>query len=113
MPRIKHRDVLTAIRVAGYHGDIERGVLLYIKNWVSREAFFREFELGAAMRHNGMPCDCVECTKGETEGVAYGSPSRLPLDVKLTLESPTRTAQVLVRDHPAGIESRARRDSIS
>ena len=48
---------------AGYHGDRERGILLYIKNWVSLQAYGREFEAGAEMRQNGVPCDCFECRK--------------------------------------------------
>jgi len=53
MPRMKHKDVLTAIRAAGYHDDKERGILLYIKNWVSLRKYSREFEAGAEMRLNG------------------------------------------------------------
>ncbi len=61
MPRMKRKDVLTAIRAAGYHGDKERGILLYIQNWVSLSTFGREYEAGAVMRQNGLPCDCLEC----------------------------------------------------
>jgi hypothetical protein len=66
MPRMKRKDVLTAIRTAGYHGDKERAVLLYVKNWVSLTVYGREFDIGAAMRQNGIPCDCSECRKDET-----------------------------------------------
>lgn len=83
MPRMKRKDVLTAIRMAGYHGDKERGILLYVKNWVSLRVYGREFDAGAAMRQNGVPCDCFECQKGDTDG----SPSRLRLHVPHTLES--------------------------
>ena len=55
MPRIRRKDVLAAIRVAGYYGDRERGFLLYIKNRVSLGVYHREFETGAAMRHDGVP----------------------------------------------------------
>ena len=72
MPRIKRKDVLTAIRIAGYHGDIERAIHLYVKNWVSLEAFGREFDAGAVMRESGMPCDCVVCNKGETDAAPTG-----------------------------------------
>ena len=65
MARIKRKDVLWAIRVAGYHGEKEKGVFLYIKNWVSLQAYRREFDAGAAMRQNGVPCDCGECRKGK------------------------------------------------
>ena len=61
MPRMKRKDVLTAIRVAGYHGDKERGIFLYLKNWVSLPVYGREFEAGVAMRQGGVPCDCPEC----------------------------------------------------
>jgi len=67
MPRMKRKDLLTAIRVAGYHGDKERAFLLYVKNWVSLRAYGREFDAGAAMRRNGDPCDCFDCRKGETD----------------------------------------------
>jgi len=63
MPRMKRKDVLNAIRVAGYHGDRERGILLYLKNWISLPVYGREFDAGVAMRHNGVPCDCPECQK--------------------------------------------------
>lgn len=64
MRRIKRKDLLTAIRIAGYHGDKERGILLYVKNWVSLQAYGREFDAGAAMRQNGVPCECFECRRG-------------------------------------------------
>ena len=66
MPRMKRKEVLAAIRIAGYHGDKERGILVYLKNWVSLPVYGREFENGEAMRRNGIPCDCSECTKART-----------------------------------------------
>ena len=66
MGRMKRKELLTAIRVAGYHGDTERGILLYVKNWVSLQVFGREFDAGAAMRENGEPCECHECQRGRT-----------------------------------------------
>lgn len=63
MPRKKRKDVLTAIRVAGYHGDKERGILLYLKNWVSLPVYGREYDAGAEMRQKGVPCDCDECQR--------------------------------------------------
>ncbi len=65
MPRMKHKDVLAAIRAAGYHGDKERGFLLYVKNWVSLSAYGREFEAGAAMRQKGVSCNCKDCQKDQ------------------------------------------------
>ena len=67
MPRMKRKDALAAIRVAGYHDDTEGGFHLYLKNWVSMEAFGREFNAGVAMRQNGVRCDCIRCTKDEQE----------------------------------------------
>jgi hypothetical protein len=67
MPRTKRKDVLKAIRLAGYHGDKELATRLYVKNWVSLEAFAREFDIGAAMRESGMPCDCFECGKADRD----------------------------------------------
>lgn len=66
MRRMKRKELFTEIRAAGYHGDRERGILLYIKNWVSLQAYGREFDAGAAMRQNGVPCDCFECRKGKS-----------------------------------------------
>lgn len=63
MRRMKRKEVLAAIRDAGYHGDRERGILLYVKNWVSLQVYGREFAAGAAMRQQGLPCDCFECRK--------------------------------------------------
>ena len=65
MARMKRKEVLTAIRAAGYHGDRELAILLYIKNWVSFRVYSREFEAGVAMRQTGVPCDCFERNKGE------------------------------------------------
>jgi hypothetical protein len=62
---MKHKEVLTAIRAAGYHGDIERATLLYIRNWVSFRVYGREFETGVAMRQKGVHCDCPECNRGK------------------------------------------------
>ena len=70
MARIKRKDVLSAIRVAGYHGQYEKGELLYIKNWISLQAYKREFDAGAAMRQNGVPCDCLECRKEQFRALA-------------------------------------------
>ena len=69
MRRMKRKDLLTAIRMAGYHGDKERGILLYVRNWVSLQVYGREFDAGAAMRMNGVPCNCFECRK-EKAGAA-------------------------------------------
>ena len=63
MPRMKRKDALRAIRAAGYHGDRELGMHLYLKNWISLSAFDREFETGAAMRRSGVPCDCPNCRR--------------------------------------------------
>ena len=71
MPRLKRKDMLAAIRVAGYHGDKERGILLYVKNRISLQVYRREFGEGAAMRQSGIPCNCSECRKS-----AQGAPMR-------------------------------------
>ena len=63
MARMKRKDVLSAIRVAGYHGNMELGRYLYLKNWVSLSTYGREFAAGAAMRQSGIPCDCTDCRK--------------------------------------------------
>ena len=73
MPRMKRKDVLTAIRAAGYHGDKERAMLLYVKNWVSLAVYGREFDTGAAMRQNGIPCECSECRRDETGALVDAS----------------------------------------
>lgn len=65
MARMKRKEVLTAIRAAGYRGDIERAMLLYVRNWVSFRVYRQEFETGVAMRQNGVPYDCLECSRGE------------------------------------------------
>jgi hypothetical protein len=63
MPRVKRKDVLAAIRIAGYHGDKERGLSLYIENRVSLHVYRREFNNGAEMRENGAPCACFRCAQ--------------------------------------------------
>ena len=90
MPRMKHKDVLTAIRAAGYHGDKEGGKLLYIKNWVSMTAYRREFDAGAAMRENGLPCDCVQCRDRECNWVNV-SFSQLRLNFRQAVQGDSHT----------------------
>ena len=75
MTRVRHKDVLAAIRAAGYHGDKERGFVLYLENWVSLRSFQREFALGAEMRQNGVPCTCLECEESQA-GIAQREPNR-------------------------------------
>jgi hypothetical protein len=65
MVRMKRKEALAAIRAAGYRGDIERAMLLYVRNWVSFRIYRQEFEMGVAMRQNGVPYDCLECTRRE------------------------------------------------
>jgi hypothetical protein len=69
MPRMKRKDALRAIRAAGYHGDRELGMHLYLKNWISLSAFSREFETGVAMRRSGVPCDCLNCRRRLAESI--------------------------------------------
>ena len=63
MPRMHRKDVLSAIRLAGYHGDTQQGLDLYIKNRVSLEVYRGEFRSGEEMRQNGVPCTCSRCKK--------------------------------------------------
>jgi len=63
MPRVRRKDVLAAIRVAGYHGDKEVGLSLYIENRVSLQVYRREFNSGAEMRQSGLPCTCFQCAR--------------------------------------------------
>lgn len=65
MARMKRKDVLAAIRAAGYHGNQDLGIFLYLNNWVSLGVYRREFENGAALRRTGLPCDCLECQPGK------------------------------------------------
>lgn len=65
MVRMKRKEVLTAIRAAGYRGDIERAMRLYVRNWVSFRVYRQEFEAGVAMRQRGVPFDCLECSRHE------------------------------------------------
>ena len=61
MPRTKRKDVIAAIRAAGYHHDKERGLILYVENRISLPVYQREFNAGAEMSQNGVPCTCVKC----------------------------------------------------
>ena len=70
MARMKRKDLLTAIRGAGYHGDKERALQLYLKHWVSQAVYAREFEIGAAMRVMGLPCECDDCGNRRALAVA-------------------------------------------
>jgi hypothetical protein len=63
MPRVRRKDVLAAIRIAGYHGDKEGGLTLYIENRVSLQVYRREFNSGAEMRQTGLPCSCFQCAR--------------------------------------------------
>ena len=65
MARRKRKDVLAAIRAAGYHDNQDLGIFLYLNNWVSLTSFRREFETGVALRRGGVPCDCSDCKRGK------------------------------------------------
>jgi len=65
---MKRKNVLAAIRDAGYHGDTDAGFLLYLENWVSLSTYEREFASGAAMRQNGVPCSCWKCHRHQNDG---------------------------------------------
>ena len=67
--RMKRKDALTAIRVAGYHGDSDAAMLAYVENRVSRKTFECEWASGVEARQNGMPCNCHQC-KAEMKGAA-------------------------------------------
>jgi hypothetical protein len=88
MARVKHKEVLTAIRAAGYHGDIERAMLLYVRNWVSLRVYGREFETGVAMRQIGVPCDCPECNRGKPHAPRPDGQPRLKAAATLRILPP-------------------------
>jgi hypothetical protein len=55
------KDAINHIRVAGYHGDVQRGTRLYIENRVSYAAHLEAFREGAQARRSGMKCSCHDC----------------------------------------------------
>ena len=55
------KELLEAIKVAGYHGDHEEAARLYVENRISRETFDKLLFIGQKMRASGVPCSCSEC----------------------------------------------------
>ncbi len=60
---MKRADVLSLIRVAGYHNDQRSRVRLLVENRVSREAADKAWLTGIEQKQNGMKCSCPDCAK--------------------------------------------------
>jgi len=55
------KDVLTNIRIAGYHGDQRRYTRLLIENRISASAAGSAYRQGAQQKQGGMKCTCIMC----------------------------------------------------
>ena len=55
------KDVLTSIRIAGYHGDQRRFTRLLIENRISANAAGAAYRQGEKQKQGGMKCACFFC----------------------------------------------------
>ncbi len=53
--------LLTAVRVAGYHDDKRTGTRLLGANRLSMATYLQAFREGRQARANGARCECLEC----------------------------------------------------
>jgi hypothetical protein len=73
MHRLKRKDALVLLRVAGYHSDSKTFTRLYVENRVSKPAANAEWDRGAAMRAAGVPCTCPTCREAPTAKTSAAS----------------------------------------
>lgn len=57
------KDVLTNIRIAGYHGDQRRFTRLLIENRISASAAGSAYRQGERHKQDGMKCACPFCAR--------------------------------------------------
>jgi hypothetical protein len=60
---MKRTDAITAIRIAGYHGDARAYCRLYAESRVSRAAAETAWQAGVQQKLQGMKCACPTCAK--------------------------------------------------
>jgi len=63
---MKRADALLHIQYAGYHGDTQTAVRIYIEHRISFAAYLAEYRIGARKKAAGMRCGCAECLKEQT-----------------------------------------------
>lgn len=73
--------VLSAARVAGYHGDSATYTRLVIEHQVSRTDMRAAWTSGAAAKTKGVACDCRDCKSAANE--ARGTLSADELEIAL------------------------------
>lgn len=73
MHRLKRKDALVLLRIAGYHGNQKSFIRLYVENRVSRPAANAEWSRGAAMKAAGVPCTCIACREARTAQASVAS----------------------------------------
>ncbi len=73
MHRLKRKDALVWLRVAGYHDDSKSWTRLYVENRVSRQAADAEWRRGAALKAAGIACACTACRMPSTAQTSVAS----------------------------------------
>lgn len=58
---MKRKDLIAAIRFAGYHNDIKTGTRLFIEYRIARAVYDEAFNAGRAAKANGVGCSCINC----------------------------------------------------
>ena len=57
------QSVIILLKIAGYHDDVETFCRLYARYKVPMSEASLAYEQGGAMRKNGVPCHCHQCTE--------------------------------------------------
>jgi len=73
MHRLKRKDALILLRIAGYHSDERSYIRLYVENRLSRPAADAEWRRGTAMRAAGVRCTCTTCREISTAQTSAAS----------------------------------------
>jgi hypothetical protein len=56
------KDVLSYMRIAGYHSDTAAYTRLYVENRISRAIAQEAWLSGVNAEKSGMKCTCLDCT---------------------------------------------------
>jgi hypothetical protein len=59
----RRENVLSWMRIAGYHDDKRRFTRLLIENRISRKAADEAWQQGRRQYASGVPCACYDCNK--------------------------------------------------
>lgn len=65
---MNRKQLIGAIRYAGYHDDYRTGVRPLVEQRVSKVAYDKAFAEGRAAKRRGIGCNCTECAASRVVG---------------------------------------------